>query len=277
MAAQQIENKEISSFMTAISPKDHALLRRAAEHLEHPSLAIRLTSILGTPIEIALALLPRNWYKGLHIIAEKAIAKAYDASLISMRHEKILSHESFYKVVGASCGAIGGMFGVLALPIELPVTTAIMLRSISEIARSEGEDLESPDSRAACLEVFALGGRTEVDDAANIGYYGLRLAMAIPVSTAAYHLHRFGLSQQGSTALLDLIATIAPRFGIAITQKSASQLIPAVGAAGSALINVLFIQHFQDMARYHFLIRRLERKYGRDAVEQAYQRYAEMV
>jgi hypothetical protein len=277
MPAQQIENKETSSFMPVISPRDHTLLREAAEHLEHPSLAIRLTSLLGTPIEIALALLPRNWYKRLHIIAENAIAKAYDASLLSMRHKKSLSHEGFYRVVGASSGAIGGMFGVLALPLELPITTAIMLRSIAEIARSEGEDLESAEGRAACLEVFALGGRTEIDDSADIGYYGLRLAMAIPVSTAAYHLHRFGLTKPGSTALLDLIATIAPRFGIAVTQKSASQLIPAAGAAGGALINVLFIRHFQEMARYHFTIRRLERKYGRNMVEQAYQRYAGMV
>ena len=44
-----------------------------------------------------------------------------------------------------------------------------------------------------------------------------------------------------------------------------------VGAAGGALINTLFIDHFQDMARGHFVVRRLERVYGTDAVRAAYE------
>jgi len=43
-----------------------------------------------------------------------------------------------------------------------------------------------------------------------------------------------------------------------------------VGAFGGATINVLFIDHFQDMARGHFIVRRLERKYGHDEVEKKY-------
>lgn len=230
--------------------------------------------MLGTPIEIALSLMPRSWYKRLHLVVEKAIAKSYDAALMSMRHEKRLPHEKFYMAIGAGSGAMAGAFGLLALPVELPVTTTVMLRSIAEIARSEGEDLESEEARAACLEVFALGGRTEMDDAADIGYYGLRTAVAIPVTTATYHLNHYGLGRQGSTALLDLIATIAPRFGVAVTQKSAAQIVPIVGAASGALINLLFIQHFQDMARYHFSVRRLERIYGVDIVEAAYRQYS---
>jgi hypothetical protein len=58
-------------------------------------------------------------------------------------------------------GAIGGAFGLTALAVELPLSTAIMLRSIADIARSEGEDLTMVESRLACLEVFALGGRSD--------------------------------------------------------------------------------------------------------------------
>jgi len=43
-----------------------------------------------------------------------------------------------------------------------------------------------------------------------------------------------------------------------------------VGAAGGALINTLFISHFQDMARGHFTVRRLERLYGPERVKEAY-------
>jgi hypothetical protein len=47
----------------------------------------------------------------------------------------------------------------------------------------------------------------------------------------------------------------------------------AVVKSGSgALVNLVFIQHFQDVARARFTVRRLERTYGADLVREAYQR-----
>ena len=43
-----------------------------------------------------------------------------------------------------------------------------------------------------------------------------------------------------------------------------------VSAATAAAVNVLFINHFQDMATGHFTVRRLERKYGPEAVKEVY-------
>jgi hypothetical protein len=39
---------------------------------------------------------------------------------------------------------------------------------------------------------------------------------------------------------------------------------------GGALINTYFIDHYQDLARAHFTIRRLEREYGEGLVREAY-------
>ena len=44
----------------------------------------------------------------------------------------------------------------------------------------------------------------------------------------------------------------------------------AIGAAAGAIVNVLFMDHFQNMARGHFIVKRLEDKYGTGAVESAY-------
>jgi len=49
------------------------------------------------------------------------------------------------------------IFWFPGLLIELPVTTTVMLHSIAEIARSQGEDLRNPESALACLEVFCAG------------------------------------------------------------------------------------------------------------------------
>ena len=44
-------------------------------------------------------------------------------------------------------GAVGGAFGLPALAVELPVSLVVMLRSIADIARSEGESLRDPESK----------------------------------------------------------------------------------------------------------------------------------
>ena len=36
------------------------------------------------------------------------------------------------------------------------------------------------------------------------------------------------------------------------------------------MVNTVFISHFQDMARAHFTIRKLERKYSPETVKAAY-------
>jgi hypothetical protein len=63
---------------------------------------------------------------------------------------------------------------------------------------------------------------------------------------------------------------IAARFSIVVSEKAAAQAVPVVGALGGAAINTLFIDHFQDMGRGHFVIRRLERIYGQDAIRRWY-------
>lgn len=261
-----------TELVVTLSAEDLQALHWAYRHLEHPSLAARLTSIIGTPIEVGLHLLPEDWYGKLHASAERAIEKALSAAISSMHHapDSIMAHEHFHKMLGMTSGAVGGLFGLLGLLVELPISTTLILRSIADIARSEGESLEALDSRLACLKVFALGGRSEEDDAAETGYYGVRLALSLTVSNAAQHIAEKGLTREGGPALVSLISAISSRFGAVVSEKAAAQLLPLLGAVGGAAINAIFMQHFQDMARGHFTVRRLERKYGSGPVKAAY-------
>jgi hypothetical protein len=45
-----------------------------------------------------------------------------------------------------------------------------------------------------------------------------------------------------------------------------------VGAATGAIINHIFIEHFQSMAKGHFSLRRLERIYGSAVIQENYTR-----
>jgi hypothetical protein len=46
--------------------------------------------------------------------------------------------------------------------------------------------------------------------------------------------------------------------------------VPIVGAAAGGTINYLFMDHFQEMARGHFIIKRLDKKYSTEIVERTY-------
>jgi hypothetical protein len=126
----------------------------------------------------------------------------------------------------------------------------------------------------ACIEVFALGGRSKTNDAAETGYFAVRTALARAVSEAAQYIAERGLAEEGAPAIVRLITQIAGRFSVAVSEKAAAQAVPVIGAAGGAIVNLIFIDHFQDMARGHFVVRRLERFHGADLIRAEYERLA---
>lgn len=258
-----------------ISEEDLQVIRRAHERLERPSLAIRLTSAVGTPVETGLKRLPGAWKRRVDAATEAAIARALDTAILSLRRRPIsFSNERYDRLLGVFSGGLGGFFGLPALLVELPVTTTLMLRAIADIARSEGQELDTPEGRLRCLEVFALGGPSEEDDAAETGYYGVRLALSSYVASVSRHVLEHGLTGRGP-AVVRLVSAIASRFGIVVSEKAAAQAVPWLGAAGGAAVNAIFMQHFQDVARGHFALLRLERRYGQDVVRAEYERLSD--
>lgn len=250
-------------------------LRQAKQLLETPGLAAKLSNLVGSPIEKGFALLPRAWHATLNDAVRTAIEKAMDTALLTLGTgdpPRPTPANWLHKLAVGTTGAAGGAFGLPALAVELPVSTTIMLRSIADIARSEGEQLDTPQARLECMRVLALGGRSANDDAAETGYFAARAALAKAVSEAAAHLASRGLSQHSAPALVRLVNQIAARFSLVVSEKAAAQSMPLVGAIGGAVVNTLFMDHFQDMGRGHFIVRRLERTHGVDAVRQVYDR-----
>ncbi len=266
-------NNKLTLSPSGLAKADLAALKRAKQLLENPGLAARASAMLGSPIERGMDMLPARVQKTVHAASEGAMMKALDVAVKSFNSEGIgtsVSKDRLHKFAAAASGAVGGAFGLAALAIELPVSTTIMLRSIADIAKSEGENIQYIDTKLACLTVFALGGRSKKDDEAESGYFAARVAMASAVSEATKYLAEKGFSKAGAPALLRLVSLISARFGIVVSEKAALQALPILGAASGALINTLFIEHFQNMARGHFTVRRLEKIYGEEPVRVAY-------
>lgn len=254
-----------------MSPQEIEDLRLAKDLLENPGLAAKISNVVGAPIEKGFDLLPKKWAAVVNEATRKAIETALDIALLTMDHNKSpVASNWWHKLAIGTTGAAGGAFGLPALTIELPVSTTIMLRSIADIARSEGEDLRTPEAKIQCVQVLALSGKSGHDDAAEAGYFAARAAMARAVSDAARHITQKGIADRSAPAVVQLIAQVASRFSINVSEKAAAQAIPIVGAVGGAVINTLFIGHFQDMARGHFIVRRLERTYGAERIRLTY-------
>src|SRR5258706_6665454 len=143
-----------------MTESDLAALRSAAAALEHPGLAARLTNMVGKPIELIGQALPAAASQAIATATAKGLRVALQVAVRTMRGTPHARSQMLHKALATASGAAGGAFGLAALPIELPVSTVIMLRAIADIARSEGEDLSNPETALSCVQVFALGGRT---------------------------------------------------------------------------------------------------------------------
>jgi hypothetical protein len=258
-----------------LEANDLEALRGAVNQLENPGLAIQITNLIGKPIEYAVGSLPDSVSRRIGDATRSALRSSLRVAVSTMHSGPgVTPSNTMHKILTTLSGAIGGAFGLPALAVELPVSTSIMLRSMADIARGEGEDIRSVETQLACIEVFALGSRTAADHGAETGYYATRAALARVVSEAARYIAANGLAEEGAPAIVRLIAKVASRFSVAVSEKFAAQSIPVIGAAGGAAINLVFINHFQDMARAHFTVRRLDRKYGADVIQSEYERIA---
>src|SRR5262245_21031567 len=143
----EIEPRSMSAEMVGtMTAADLAALQRAVELLEHPGFAARLTNMLGKPIELIGSALPASASRLTTPGPRKALELALAAAPRTMRGRAEGGSPRFHRALAAATGAAGGAFGLASLPMELPVSTIVMLRSIAEIARSEGEDLSHPEA-----------------------------------------------------------------------------------------------------------------------------------
>ncbi|WP_245424033.1 EcsC family protein [Methylovirgula sp. 4M-Z18] len=266
------ESSIILESSTMLTVEDHAALSKAVDLLERSSLTLRLTTLAGKQLEMVGRALPQRATQIINGAAELAIKTALRAALATTSHKiGTPAANGWHRTLTAASGAAGGAFGLAALSVELPVSTTLMLRSIAQIARAQGENLDNPETALHLLEVFALGGRKPGEEMLEGGYFALRMVLAKSVSDAARFIAAKSAGDQTAPVIVRLISLIAAQFGIVVGEKLAAQALPLIGALGGAAVNYAFTQHFQDIALGHFTVRRLERIYGPEAVREAYE------
>jgi hypothetical protein len=257
----------------ALPPSDQKALQRAVMNLENQDFASRLADYAGRPIAHAMRLMPKVATDSVNRVVEAAILRALNIAVRSIepQSKRPPAHRAASVLAGIS-GGVSGFVGLAALPIELPVTTTLMLRAIADIARHHGEDLSTLEARLACVEVFALGA-PKTDRRVDFGYYASRALISRLAANATSILLERGMAGVSTPVVGGLVAEIATRFGVVVTERSAASALPVLGAVGGATVNMIFMNHFQRIASGHFAIRRLERLHGETVVREHYQRH----
>jgi len=261
--------------------KDLADLKFAVSLLENPSVGAKLANAVGSPVEKAIAMLPDKAHAAIGSAVQKAVHAALKLALKTLPNQPQrrqgegppASSDWWHLAASAATGGVGGAWGLTALAVELPLTTSLILRSVADVARSEGADVQDVQTQLECVQVLAFGGPSRSDDGADVGYFVAREALAKAVADAAAHIARHGVQQEGAPALLRLVLQVAQRYAITVSEKAAAQLVPLIGAAGGAVVNTVFMDHFQGVARGHFILRRLEARHGLPWVQQHYRRF----
>ena len=95
-------------------------LRSARDALEHPSLAARMSSVLGTPIEEGMKLLPRTWYSKLSETTETVLYRTLEGAISTL--PDVLDKPDVdrrHRNLSVLSGAIGGFFGIPGTLVEL--------------------------------------------------------------------------------------------------------------------------------------------------------------
>jgi hypothetical protein len=259
-------------------------LHEAASYLEQPRFLIRAANLMGKPAERILRALPARAQSLVGSATKAALEQSLEWAIRTLPAEESLSVSRrswpsgprFHTSMTATTGALGGMFGLWGAALEIPATTTLMLRSISQMAERNGCDPRDPSVRLQCLSVLSFG--SPKIEAMESAYFSARVGMVLAMRDAARYLAQEGtrdiggaISQTAAPAIVRLINQIASRFEIVISQKLAVQAIPIAGAVMGSLINIEFTNHFNRVAEFHFGIVRLERCYGREAVQAAYQ------
>lgn len=272
--------RKLSSTDTAISQEDQAALVFAIECLTTESFVVKAAGTVGSVLTRPGKVMPK-WAKAWVLdFAHTAIkASMYGASATMRDGPGTPASTKTHKALTAVSGAAGGMFGLAGAAVEVPITTTLTLRAIADIARSEGFDVKDPAVRVECATVLSMGSDSPGDDEALEGYFSSRSALAHIAARASEEIAKAaakagfkGLSTDAAGSwVAKLIVKILERFGIPLTSKIAAGAVPVISAVSAATLNTLFTDYYQTIARGHFITRRLENKYGHEAVHAAMQ------
>ena len=244
--------KEINPDRVLPEQAKHLIAELAQRQARAGGILMQAINFVGGQVQDGLRLLPKSARSQFDAAVRSALLQSYEAAHKSRQGAgERFAGERINRAFATLSGALGGIGGLPTALLELPVATTVIFRAVQDIADAHGEDPTSPEARLECLRVFGAGGPGGLDDGVDTAFIGARLSIT-------------------GSAVQSLVSKIAPRFGIVISQKIASQAVPIIGAAAGAGTNYAFINYYSEMANVHFGLRKIARDHDPVQVVEAF-------
>ena len=221
--------------LQAPTPAAVSDLARRLKSANNPGM--QLLNMVGGTADGLFAKLPAPVRKQMESATMSALERAYDGAEFSRRNG-FKSNAWLTRALSSGLGAAGGAGGLPTALAELPVTTTVLLHTISSVALEHGFDPAREEVRKACIGVFAAAGPLEDDDGADLAFLVARTTLT------------------GAT-VNSIIARVAPRLSLVLGQKLAAQAVPVIGAVAGAATNYAYTAYYQDMAHVTFAMMRM--------------------
>ena len=273
----------------SLSENDKKFISNAVKFFEEPTLFTKSLSLAGNVLEGAMARLPDKAKTAVLNTSRTALEQCLKVAVSSVNDmppqsvdfaqaahlNKIKSR--YHTAANTVAGGVSGFMGPQAMIVELPLTTTVIMRSIVSTAADFGFDIRHPDVLMECLFVFAVSGPSAKDDGMNSAYLSSRLSYASMIRAASQSLAGQSAKEllatvesRSTPTLVKLIAEIAEIFGIRVSKKLATQMLPLVGAIGGAGINYAFTDFFGKAAHFHFGLKHLENTHTKESIQSFY-------
>lgn len=216
---------------------DAELDRLAARYRKAGGIGIQMLGAVGGRAEGLLDKLPTGMRDRLGDATAYALALAMRGAQKSRGAVKD-QQPWVNTAVATAMGAAGGFGGLPSAMVELPATTAVLMRAIQGVAAQHGFNPDEESVQFDCVRVFAAAGPLSHDDGGDLAFFTLRLTLT-------------------GGAMQKLIAAVAPKLAVALGHKLAAQAVPVLGALAGASANYVYTRYYQEIAHVHFGMRRL--------------------
>lgn len=227
----------------------HEIAALAARYRRANGPVISIVNRLGGSLESQMAVIPKPVRERIDRAVAAALERAHDLAARGRRAPDLGRHGPLAAAVLS--GAAGGVGGLASSLAELPVSVTLILHAIRREAAATGFDPDDPAIRAECLRIFGAGSPLASDDGVNTAFLSARLTLT-------------------GAAVQKVIATVAPRLGLAIGQKLAAQSVPVIGAITGAALNAAYLNWYREIAAIRFALLRLAVTYGAEDVTAAF-------
>lgn len=215
----------------------------------------RLISGLVPPKAIEAVLRASDW------MAEKTImgaAPAADGVALEQLDTDARAIRNWAVAYASGEGAIAGAVGFLSLPVDLPATVTLSLRTIRRIGATYGYDATTEQERQFIYAVLSVASANSAAQkrAALEALRGLETRMlAHNWAALGERAARRGVSAE---AVLLFARDVAEQLGLNLTRRKALAALPVVGAAIGATVNGWYMRDIGAAAQRAYQQRWLE-------------------